>query len=140
MVPTTFTKRDHRRQYDKEEVLGRGLKNNRAPHKAKRESMLTISHGNGRFTIVIFNCSFLILLFGEMALQVIKSDSRMPISLYLHRTKSFSRYMHLRRRFALTPTSQQRYYHYFSLLLLYQFLGVIIFHDSARSAQLTVRH
>ena len=37
---------------------GRGLKNNRATCKAKRERMHTISHRNGTFTIVIFSCSF----------------------------------------------------------------------------------
>ena len=39
--------------------IGRGLKKNIMPCKAKRESMHTISRGNGRFTIVILSCSFL---------------------------------------------------------------------------------
>ena len=52
MVPTTFTKHL---------VTVRGLKNNSTmtPRKAKRACcMHTKSHGNGRFTIVIFSCSF----------------------------------------------------------------------------------
>ena len=38
---------------------GRGLKNNRAPRKATRESMHTISRGNERFIIIVFSCSLL---------------------------------------------------------------------------------
>ena len=63
-------------------IRGRGLKNNRAPRKAKREGKHTISHGNGRFTIVIFSYFFFRLPFKELALQVSESDSWISILLY----------------------------------------------------------
>ena len=84
--------------------------------------MHTISYGNGRFAIVIFSCSFLRLPFKESALQVNESDSRILICLYSHMTESLSRYVHLLSLLV-------------SLLLLYQFLGVFTFYDSAGSAQ-----
>ena len=73
--------------------------------------MHTISHGNGRFTIVIFSCSF----FWDPPLK------NWPCKTNLGQRIWFSN---------LDPSL------YFSLLLLYQFLGVFTFQDGARSAQL----
>ena len=56
------------------------MKNNRAPRKAKRENRHTISHGNGRFTIVIFSYPFLRLPFKELALQVSEFSNLHPYS------------------------------------------------------------
>ena len=102
---------DLRRQSDKVERAWRTI----ARHARQRG---TISHGNERFKIVIFSCSFLRLPFKELSLQVSESESQISIWLYSHTTELLSRYVH-----------------YFSLLLLYQFLGVFTSQDSARSAQ-----
>ena len=50
VIPATFTKHLV--------TITASMTKRNAPHKAKRERMHTISHGNGRFTIVIFSCSF----------------------------------------------------------------------------------
>ena len=58
MVPATFTKRDHRRQYDEEEVSGRGLKQSRATQGTEGEPAYNFSR-----KWKVHNCNFQLFLF-----------------------------------------------------------------------------
>ena len=77
VIPATFTKHLV--------TITASMTKRNAPHKAKRERMHTISHGNGMFTIA--SCNLQLFLFfetpiKELALLVSESDSRISTRLY----------------------------------------------------------